>query len=133
MGMDNAAIRELTGPYAMTSIRYYEAEAGVAATTKLVAVDGLDAGDITMPWGGYIVGVGVGCEAGANFTLQVTVGGTPDTGVTLTVDSASEYVVLDYGDKVPFDAGDTIGAYVVADTTSRDVVVEVFVVLNVGG
>lgn len=128
--MAPGSLREMVGAYSMASFRYYEAEAGVAATTKLVAVDGLDAGDLPMPWPGYIVGIAIGSEAGSNFTVQVTVGGTPDTGNTVTVDSAAEYLALEGDDMVAFDAGDTIGAYVVADTTSKDCVVEVFVVFN---
>lgn len=123
-------IRELVGPYALVPIGPYgELEAAVAATTKLRLGGSVfdAASDIVMPVGGWVVGITAQSEAGSNFTVQFTVNGTPNTVNTVTVNAATEN---EFFEPIAFDAGDTIGAYVVADTTSKDASVYVWVILD---
>lgn len=125
-----AKIRELVGPYVLVPVGPYgELEAAVAATTKLrLAGSVFDAAsDVVMPTSGWVVGITAQCEAGSNFTLQFTKNGTPDTTNTVTVNAATESELFE---PIAFDSGDTIGAYVLGDTTSKDVSVYVWVILD---
>jgi len=124
--------RELLGAYCLLPLTFAELEAGVSATTKLrwQGSAASDAGDPPMPKAGYVVGLIIGSEASSNFTVQFTVDGTPNTVNTVTVNAAAKSLWLD--SPIAFTSGQTVGAYVVADTTSKDVVVIVLVALNVG-
>lgn len=117
------SLRQMFGGWMSAVIGgFQELEAAVAATTIIRHLGALaaDAGDPTMPLPGRIVGMMGSSEAGSNFTVQCTVDGTPDTGVTMTINSAKEYVLFNENEYVTFAAGETIGMYCVADTTSKD-------------
>jgi len=116
-------LRETVGNYALCAITgFVELEAAIAATTIIRHSSTIAdaAGDPVMPYPGVIVGMSGACEAGSNFTVQVTVNGTPDTGVTMTVNAAAVYESFEPSDYVEFAAGQTVGMYCVADTTSKD-------------
>lgn len=116
-------------PVSLVPLHFAALEAAVAATTAIAHVGSAgDAALPAMPVGGRIVAMAVGCEAGSNFTLQVTIDGTPDTEVTVTVNEANEYQV--WPSEVTFVKGQTIGVNCIADTTSKDVDVLVFVALD---
>lgn len=117
------SLRELVGSNALTCIPgFVELEAAIAATTDIrhLSTLGDAADDPVMPFPGVIVAMSGSSEAGSNFTVQCQKNGTPDTGVTMTMDSAKEYKVFAPDDYVSFDAGDTVGMYCAADTTSKD-------------
>jgi hypothetical protein len=86
-----------------------------------------------MLWPGVIVGMSAACEAGSNFTVQVTVDGTPDTGVTMTVNAATEIKAFLPSEYVAFTADQTIGCNCIADTTSKDVSIYLWVVFDLTG
>ncbi len=121
--MLNLSIRELVGPNLLLLVGPFgELEAGVANTTILRLGAGIfaDAVDVVMPFDGVIVGMVGSSEAGANFTVDVTVNATPDTTTTMTVNSAKEVLMFKPSEYVSFSAGDTVGMETTADTTSKD-------------
>lgn len=135
MGQD-LTLRELCGPNQMVLVGPFgELETAVAATTELRLAGAVfdAAGPPTMLYPGVIVGMSAACEAGSNFTVQATVDGTPDTGVTMTVNAAVEVQKFLPSEYVSFTAGQTIGANCIADTTSKDVSVYLWVVLDLSG
>lgn len=130
------ALRQLVGPNLAAQIDgFVELEAGIAATTIIrhLSTLGDAAGDPVAPYPGVIVGMYGASEAGSNFTVQATVDGTPDTGNTMTVNSAAEYVRFLPADYAAFTAGQTVGMYCVADTTSKDFKGGLIVVYDVSG
>ncbi len=133
MTAQNLTLREAIGPSALVRVGPFgELEAAVGATTELrMGGASFDAaGPAVMPYPGVIVGMTAACEAGSNFTAQPTVDGTADTGTTLTVNSAVEVQLFTPANFVPFTAGQTIGVDVIADTTSKDVFVDLWVVFD---
>lgn len=127
------SVRELVGSNALSLIGPFgELEAAVAATTELRLCGATfdAAGPPTMLYPGVIVGMSAACEASSNFTVQVTKNGTPDTGVTMTVNAATEVQKFLPSEYVEFAAGDTIGANCIADTTSKDVSVYLWVIFD---
>jgi len=119
----------LVGPSSVVALHFAALEAAVAATTAIAHVGSAgDAALPAMPVGGRLVAMAVGSEAGSNFTLQVTIDGTPDTTVTVTVDSAAEYQV--WPSEVTFTKGQVVGVNCIADTTSKDVDILLFVELD---
>jgi len=119
----------LVSPVSVIPLHFAALEAAVAATTAVPHVGSAgDAALPAMPVGGRIVAMAVGCEAGSNFTLQVTIDGTADTTVTVTVNSAAEYQV--WPSEVTFTKGQTVGVNVIADTTSKDLNIVLFVALD---
>jgi len=127
-------LRELLGSNALAVIGPFgELEAAVAATTELRRGGAVfdAAGPAVALYDGIIVGMSASCEASSNFTVQVTVNGTPDTGVTMTVNAATEVQKFKASEYVTFSAGDAIGANCIADTTSKDVFVDLYVVYDV--
>ena len=130
------SLRQMFGGWMSAVINgFTELEAAIAATTIIrhLGALGADAGDPTMLYPGRIVGMMGSSEAGSNFTVQCTVNGTPDTGVTMTINSAKEYVNFNENEYVTFAAGDTIGMYCVADTTSKDFRGALLVAFDVSG
>jgi hypothetical protein len=114
------SVQNMTGGWDLVSVGPFQAlEAGIIAATRIPVGQG-DAGDIPMPMPGYIVGYMIASEAGSNFTVQATVDGTKDTGVTITVNAALEQAMFNTADYIEFTAGQVIGMEVVADTTSKD-------------
>ena len=116
-------LRQMLGGYALCWIGgFVELEAAIAATTDIRHLSSLGdaADDPTMPLDGVIVAMSGSSEAGSNFTVQCAVNGTPDSGNTMTVNSAKEYVAFTPAKYVAFSAGDTIGMYCLGDTTSKD-------------
>jgi len=121
-GLDTS-LRELTGGQVLCRIGgFVELEAAVAATTAIRHLSTIaDAAlGVVMPFPGCIVAMSGASEAGSNFTIQPTIDATPDTTKTMTMDSAAEYVVYDKGARPAFTAGQALGMYCVADTTSKD-------------
>lgn len=118
------SLRELMGGANLCLIGPFCAlEAAVAATTAIPLAGtaaAADAGQFTAPFDGVIVGMVGNSEAGSNFTIQPTVDGTPDTTKTMTVNAANEYVNYNKNEYVSFTAGQALGMYCVADTTSKD-------------
>jgi hypothetical protein len=119
--------KEIAGAYATLGLSFSELEAGVAATTAIPFADGGDAAAPVLGKAGYILGMIVGSEAGANFTLRATIDGTA-TGATLTVNAAG--VSLYYPTPIPFASDEAVGVTAVADTTSRDVKVVLLVAVS---
>jgi hypothetical protein len=114
------SVQNMTGGWAVIPVGPFEAlEAGIIAATRIPYGQG-DAGDIPMPFPGYVVGYMFSSEAGSNFTIQVTVDGTKDTTLTVTVNAALEQAMLNTAEYIEFVAGQTLGLEVVADTTSKD-------------
>lgn len=127
-------VREMTGGFNVAVVGPFVAvEAVVAATTRVPYDTSSDAGDPPMPMAGWIVGYAFGSEAGSSFTVRFTKNGTPDAGLTITVDAAKESAMLKPSEYVEFAAGDTIGLYVVADTTSKDFVGQILVAFDTRG
>jgi len=123
MAAKDLTVREMTGGHALAWVGPFVAvEAIVAATTRVPLDTSSDAGDPPQPMPGRIVGYSISCEAGSNFTVQATLNGTPDTGVTITVNAAKEVAMFKPADYIDFVAEDTIGMKFIADTTSKDFV-----------
>lgn len=127
-------LREFTNGVMPGRVDGYAAlEAAVAATTAIPFFSSLvaDAGNPVMNYPGVIVGMWGASEVGSNFTVQCTVDGTADTGNTMTMDSAAEYVNFVPADYVAFTVGQTVGMKCIADTTSKDFVGGLLVLFDV--
>ncbi len=134
MGQD-LPLRQLTGPNQMAMLGPFgELEAAVAVGELRIGGALFDAaGPIPALYPGVVVGMSGSSEAGSNFTVQITINGTPDTGVTMTVNAAKDIQELKPSEFVPFVAGDTIGTNVVVDTTSKDAYIFLWVIYDLSG
>lgn len=125
--------RQLVGPWIEAVFTFQQVDTSLVAGTALPRAGALGtASPPMMLWDGIVVGIGVGCEASSNFTLEVDIDGTPDTGSRQTVNAAGEYFPFNDAEKVEFTAGQTVGVKPQAVTTAKDVVVDVYVLLNIG-
>lgn len=123
MAVLDLILRQLVGSNVLCAIvGFVELEAAIINATDIrhLSTLGDAADDPTMPFPGVVVAMTGSSEASSNFNVQVQKNGTPDAGVTMTVNSAKEYKVFSPDDYVSFDAGDTIGMYCSSDTTSKD-------------
>ncbi len=123
MAVLDLPLRQLVGNNVLCVIGgFVELVGAINATTDIrhLSTIGDAADDPVMPFPGVVVGMSGSSEASASFTVQVQKNGTPDTGVTMTVDSAKELKVFSPDDYVSFDAGDTIGMYCLGASTSKN-------------
>lgn len=93
-----------------------------------------------LPWDGEVIGISAALDSAASagsLTVGASIGGTEDADSTITITTETEkYLSIPRG-KVPFSAGDLVGAEITSDGswngTSSDLVVLVWVVLYVEG
>lgn len=93
-----------------------------------------------MPWAGEVVGISAAIDTAATagqLDIGATIGGTEDTDSTISITTETEkYKSIPRG-KVPFSAGDVIGAELTTNAgwngTASDLIVQVWVLLYVEG
>ncbi len=125
--------RQLVGGWMPATLTFQQVDTALVAGTAIPLAGAVGtAGPPMMPWDGVVIGMAIGSEAAANFTLEVDINGTPDTGSRQTVNAAGEYFPFNDAEKVEFVAGDTVGVKPQAVTAAKDVTVTLFLLLNVG-
>ncbi len=93
-----------------------------------------------MPWDGEVIGISAAIDTAASagqLDIGATIGGTEDADSTISITTETEkYKAIPRG-KVPFSAGDVIGAELTTNAgwngTASDLIVQVWVVLYVEG
>jgi hypothetical protein len=117
-----------------------DAVAATQTDVQLATVDGAGAVGITMPFDGEIVAITADLSAAASagsLTCGPTIGGTEKTDLTVTFATETAKRAKVNRGKVPFVAGDVVGAEITAsgtwNATTADLSVTIWVLLSLEG